>query len=172
MALAIVLVPGGAASASRSPSAELRANASRLTTLSRELPVIEAALRHGLDPERLRQLQVFVHDFEAICRNEAVAISRLEHRTAAGKQSPPAAAVTADTEAEGDVQELQRDQVALTSIEQETQREQASLVQYIDSEAQSQQSAINQTTDAVTQQSNIASSILQELSDLLSSLFR
>jgi hypothetical protein len=89
VALAIVIVPGGPAPASQSLSAELRANASRLATLSRELPAIEVGLQHGLDPTRLRELQAFVHDFEATCRSEAAAISRLEHRAATGEESRP-----------------------------------------------------------------------------------
>jgi hypothetical protein len=173
--IVIVIVPGGPAPASQSLSAELRANASRLATLSRELPAIEVGLQHGLDPTRLRELQAFVHDFEATCRSEAAAISRLEHRAATGEESRPPAALTADTESEGDVQELQGDRAALNSIEQESHSEQASLTQYsssIKDETKSQQSTVNQTNEAVTQQANLASSLIQELSDLLSSIFR
>jgi hypothetical protein len=44
--------------------------------------------------------------------------------------------------------------------------------QVISDEAKSQQTAITQTTDAVTQQSNFASSILEQLSTLLSAIYR
>jgi len=44
--------------------------------------------------------------------------------------------------------------------------------QVISDDSKAHQSAINQSTDAVTQQSNFASSILEQLSTLLSSIFR
>jgi chemotaxis protein histidine kinase CheA len=173
--LAFVFVPGGTASVRESLPAKLRTNAARLTLLSRQLPSIEAGVRHGLNSARWKELQTFVHNFEATSRSEAAAISRLEHRTAASEGRPPHAALTADREQEKSIRQLQGDLSALTSIEQEALTEQTSLEQYrstINDEAKSLQSTINQSNDAVDQQSNMASSLIQELSTLLSTIYR
>ena len=148
-----------------------------MTQLEHQFSRLTPELRQGLDPQRLAALQSLVQHFEALSAAEtrtvtAVVRSLGTERTGSTAIGAPSARVTTEVVV-SDSTVLTGDIDQIRALDGTLSKEQSALErQVVSDESRSQQDAVRQATDAVTQQSNLATSILDELSTLLSSIYR
>ena len=148
-----------------------------MAKLTRRFALLMPGLRLGLDAHRLASLQSLVHRFEAVSKTEETVIAGLVRASGDGRHGGSAdaarPAVRSGLDSESEAGEISGDIAGIKAIDTSLQKEEGAYRNALsEHESRSQQAALQQTTDAVTQQSNLALSILDQLSTLTSAIFR
>jgi len=144
---------------------------------SPEFTTLDSQLKKGLDPSRMIALQKLVHRFESLSASLSKEIAQVEETAGIGlghrSSASPVALMWSYVLSESNMSKLKVDVADVRAIDAQVAREHLDLRQAVVSDkSKSVQSQINQSNDAVSQQANLASSFLEELSTILSAIIR
>lgn len=172
-----VLVTPLPASAGQGLSGELARTRSAMSRQSHEFTTLDSQLKKGLDPSRMIALQKLVHRFESLSASLSKEIAQVEETAGIGpghrSSASPVALMWSYVLSESNMSKLKVDVADVRAIDAQVAREHLDLRQAVVSDkSKSVQSQINQSNDAVSQQANLASSFLEELSTILSAIIR
>jgi hypothetical protein len=168
--LLLLSVPAGAANSDI--QAEVRRAQAQLAVLSHQLDGIEAHLGAGVHEagQEERKLQQFLFAFEQFYKSSSHLVGQIDKLQG---RAPTHERLPALTHAPTLGAQLTSDIAFLRSLLAISTHQQASLAVAIQSGASKPPRAeIGQTSDAVTQQTNMATALIQELSTLLQVIFR